>query len=820
MDPPPDYEAATGPLLGRERDLESGRASESNSGTPFEEFDVDDSPYTRGQSEAPRARGPVELFKLNMVVPVRHFVVDPVYKLWVRISALISHLVGKVMNPLLAKRLVVLVFITSSLMFVYWKFDFRGPTTDWSNPQVLQSKFTEILSRESMQHTAEYWQGMTHNTGTMGSTATAEFLRDSWVSYGFDDVELNEYPAFLTFANKSSLQLLDPDGQVVVTTELDEDVALESPTHSQAQPKPHMGLGVPGDAQGHLVYANYGTTDDLRELQQGGVSIKGAIVLVKHGKLTAALKSALLQSSGAVAVLFFSEKHPTLAAWPEGPDYSEGAVQRANLGVAEVLPGDVLSPGWNSRMGMRLEDYHECRNLVSIPVAALSWRQAEPYLQAIRGHGEKKDEWHNHGYPRGVDEWWTGDSESPKAHLVLEPTVTNLHNVDNVIGMIRGSEQEDKAVILGARYDDVCFGGVGLSGMTVLTQVAKVLARLRYETNWRPRRSIYFAAWTGTADNFIGSSEWIETVRDQLINTGLLYIDLDGGAWGPNLDVKAHPSIDITRILEAIEDPAADGENSVEKRSLWAAWQAARGPDLVPELPVSLGNYMAFLSHASTPTVSLGFKGEVYPADSCFDTLDWQRKFGDSDLRYHEALAKIAGFLAIEFSDQPIIPYNLENFGKALKRYLDDVKDYAHERFSSLGNDIDFGAAHKAADTLVDAGSRANRVLAEWLALMQRFDNNVAQEPPPVTSYRHLHNNRLVVTHYKGFDRVGLTKREWFKNILFGPQLAPPLDRSLGGTFPGLRDAIASGNFDDVQREIQRVADAITGTASIFADLQ
>lgn len=759
------------------------------------------------------ARSAVQMFKQNMVIPVRHFVVDPVYQLWVKLSTITGQIVGRVINPLLATRFFVLFSVVGALAFVYWKFDNSIPSTNWSHPELLRSSFSSYVSREYMRHTSNYLQNMTHVTGTSGSTATADYLKATWESYGLDDVELNTNFAFLTFANHSSLELFNEKDEVVVTTVLDEDPALESPLVSQKQPKPHMGLGVPGDVKGQLVYANYGTDEDFAFLRKSSVSLKGSIVIFKHGKVDASIKLMVAEKLGAVGALMFSEKHPTLAAWPEGPDYSEGAVQRASMGIAAVLPGDVLSPGWNSRIGMRVEDYHECRNLIQIPVVGLSWRQAAPYLNALVGHGSQASDWHNNGYPRDVNEWWTGDDSSPQAHLVVDPTILDKKPVSNVIGMMRGTEQEELSVILGARYDDVCFGGVGLSGLTVLNQVAKALTSMRYNTNWRPRRSIYFAAWTGTADNFIGSTEWAETVRDQLINTNILYIDLDPGAWGPNLEIKGHPSIDIETILKAIDDPK-DGQNG----NLLDIWHSSHGGDSTPELPVHVGNYMALSSHASSPTISLGFRGDVYPADSCFDTQEWQNRFGDGDLRYAEALAKIAGYLAIQYADEPILPYNFERFGKSLNGYIDDVKDYAHERFGDMANDINWQDAHGSADAISQNGAEVNKIIGDWLSLMVRYDNNVNLEPPTVAIYRHMLNSRLVKVHMQGFDRVGLPKREWFKNHLFGPQLAPIGARSHSGSFPGLRDAIASGNFESVVEQAKHVWYAIGLTAGTFLE--
>ena len=66
---------------------------------------------------------------------------------------------------------------------------------------------------------------------------------------------------------------------------------------------------------------------------------------------------------------------------------------------------------------------------------------------------------------------------------------------DNVIGMIRGSEEPDRFVIFGNHRDAWGYGAVDpSSGTAIMMEVARVLGT-RLASGWRPRRSIVLGSW-------------------------------------------------------------------------------------------------------------------------------------------------------------------------------------------------------------------------------------------------------------------------------------------------------------------------------------
>ena len=81
---------------------------------------------------------------------------------------------------------------------------------------------------------------------------------------------------------------------------------------------------------------------------------------------------------------------------------------------------------------------------------------------------------------------------------------------DNIVGVIHGSEEPDRYVIICNHRDAWGYGAVDpSSGTAIMMEVARVLGeKVKYE-GWRPRRSIVFASWAAEEAGIMGSAEWV-----------------------------------------------------------------------------------------------------------------------------------------------------------------------------------------------------------------------------------------------------------------------------------------------------------------------
>lgn len=107
-----------------------------------------------------------------------------------------------------------------------------------------------------------------------------------------------------------------------------------------------------------------------------------------------------------------------------------------------------------------------------------------------------------------------------------------MRNISNVLGIIRGSQEPDRYIILGNHYDAWLTGAVDpVSGTVILQEIAKSLGQLS-KSGWKPRRTIIIAHWDAAKQGFIGSVEWIQEMQKDLEQNIIVYIDVSSPVLG------------------------------------------------------------------------------------------------------------------------------------------------------------------------------------------------------------------------------------------------------------------------------------------------
>lgn len=99
------------------------------------------------------------------------------------------------------------------------------------------------------------------------------------------------YPVMNTPLDRS-LDIVDEDGKSTWSADLVEDGDGHDPEAAKYRdyvPTFH-GFSYNGEAEGQLVYANYGTKEDYDELVRFGVNLRGKIVIARYGAIVRGLK--------------------------------------------------------------------------------------------------------------------------------------------------------------------------------------------------------------------------------------------------------------------------------------------------------------------------------------------------------------------------------------------------------------------------------------------------------------------------------------------------------------------------------------------------
>ncbi|KAH0542691.1 hypothetical protein FGG08_002924 [Glutinoglossum americanum] len=622
-----------------------------------------------------------------------------------------------------------------------------------------------------------------HVAGTEGDYILAKWVEEHFATAGLDQVELKEYQVYLNYPRASGrrVAVVHPP-EMAWEARLEEESASGDPNTYKKQTFVFHGHSRAGNVTGPLVYANYGSREDFRELADSGIEVKGAIALVRHYGTQGdrALKVKAAEMAGAVGCIIYSDPMEDGFrrgdTWPTGRWMPSDGVQRGAVSLMSWIVGDVLTPGWASTKDAKRISKEGNPGLVNIPSLPLAWRDAQRLLQVLKNHGRKvPTDWVG-GVP-DVEEWWSGDQTSPLVHLSNLQDEEERQPVWNVIGRITGLEQKEKQIIIGNHRDAWCLGGSDPgSGTAILLEVVRIFGKL-VGFGWRPLRTIVFANWDGEEYNLIGSTEWVEDNVQDLRQNGMGYINLDAAVTGSEFHASASPLFQsaLLHVLGRIIDPM----NNRTLRSLWDE----NGSQLQ-----GLGagsDYVAFQDISGTSSLDMSFDGPGFPYHSCYDNFEWMKKFGDPDFQYHKVLAQVLALLILELSDRQVLPYDFKAYAFAVKGYANDLEAYAKEQMKGEGGQFDAEPLQGAADQFI----RNAKIFQDW-----------EQEWSDVV-YGSVANFE---THLLDLEEGGgLLGREQFKHIIFAPQAWSGYDTAY---FPAVRDALDQQNWSLAQQQLDKAA--------------
>lgn len=196
-----------------------------------------------------------------------------------------------------------------------------------------------------------------HVAGTEGDYVLTQWVEDRFEEFGLEDVRMEEFGVYLNYPKEGgrAVELLGMDGEVRWRAEIEEKTVYESPPRQQTAV--FHGHSRAGDVKGPLIYANYGSREDFKRLQDSGIETTGAIALVKYygsqGDRSMKVKAAEL--AGFVGCIIYSDPSEDGflkgEVWPNGRYLPSDGVQRGSVSLTSWVVGDVLTPGWASKPG-------------------------------------------------------------------------------------------------------------------------------------------------------------------------------------------------------------------------------------------------------------------------------------------------------------------------------------------------------------------------------------------------------------------------------------------------------------------------------------
>ncbi len=601
-----------------------------------------------------------------------------------------------------------------------------------------------------------------------------------------------------------------------------------------------------GDVTAPLVYVNYGTEADYRQLARLGISVKGKIVITRYGEVWRGVKPLLAYQHGAIGCLIYSDPaddgYAQEAVYPKGPARPPQGIQRGSAMDMMLYPGDPLTPGVGATRNAKRLTWQTAPSVLKIPALPISYGDAQVLLAAMTGPVAPRN-WRG-----ALPITYRVGPDGPPVHLMVKSS-WDIKPVYDVIATIKGSTFPDQWVVRGNHHDGWVEGASDpLSGQVALLDEARAIGGL-LKTGWRPKRTIVYASWDGEEPMLLGSTEWAETHGDELKKKAVLYINTDGNSRG---FVRASGNQDLGGLFSQVAAGITDPEShvSVKERARLrlltepgggegagpdARAERQRLADPAAELPVapagSGSDFSTFLDHLGVTTLDYGIGGEsagggVY--HSRYDTFEHHMNFDDPGLVYGKVLAQVVGHTVLAAADADLPVQRPAAFAGAIKQYVARVERLADSQRSAAEEQQKLLAVHAyaiAADPSRPHGDPVpmkpvpkfdfaplDKALAHLSDSAGKYEAALAAKGASLSPAQKAKLQALM----QDIDQTlladqGLPGRPWFKNLIYAP------GRYIGygvTTLPGITEAITEERFADVPTYIGLTAGVLDAYAA------
>ena len=639
-----------------------------------------------------------------------------------------------------------------------------------------------------------------HLAGTPGDRRVSEFIADEFRHDGFE-TQTVEYRVLLSYPKKIMAELVSPDHVKLAIPEPPIPGDAATRTNDPQARMPWDAYSPSADMTAPVIYVNYGTAQDYDELERLGVSVRNRIMLARYFHGYRGGKSLEAERRGAAGVIVYSDPaedgERQGAVYPHGPWGPLGHFQRGAVVYDFLIPGDPLTPGWASTETARRIPASDSKILPKIPMVPLSAADAREILTRLKGPAVPMD------WQGGLPLAYHAGNGSTQLHLSLEME-NRVTPIWDVIGKIRGRDEPDQLVVLSNHHDAWVYGAVDpASGTAAMLETARAFGQLLRQ-GFRPRRTVIFGNWDAEEYTLTGSTEWGEQFEDDLRRNAVVCLNVDSATSGQNLSMSLVPALlpAVIEATKAVSDPATG-------RSLYERWVTSKSPLNIRSYAVPgaasggvpfgiLGggsDFMVFLQHDGVPSLDMAFDGPYGVYHSLYDDFEWMRKFGDPRFRYHAAMSRLWGLLALRFADADLEPLDYAAYATEVAAYLNSLREIAPARFGA-----------EQIDPLLERCQRWREAAVALTTELEawRATGLLAQSSKHGDAKAAEINRQLVAEERTLLDPDGIPGRPWFRHLIYAP--LPSYDAE---TLPGLREALTKGDLDLAHEQAQKLAQAL-----------
>src|SRR6056300_223389 len=655
----------------------------------------------------------------------------------------------------------------------------------WKNQLQIEEDFLKQINSTSFK---THLKKLTERPHVVGSEANAEvqrYMSEVMQQAGF---EVTQYPYDLYLPNQPGSSLIEIVTPSRAVLNQKEDVIPDDPF--SADPELWEGWNAfsgSGDVTAEVVYANYGRKEDFQMLKELGVDVKGKIVLARYGGNFRGFKAKFAEANGAAGLIIYTDPKDSGftkgLVYPEGPYFNASTIQRGSL-LTTNFTGDPLTPfepalPLDGKKKIKRLDPKDAQ-LHTIPVTPIGYGEAEKILGQMKG--------------RVVPQSWQGGlpftyrlegGSSLTVRLKVDQKI-DFVRASNVIGMLKGSEAPDEWIILGCHLDAWGFGATDPnSGTAMLLSLSETLGILK-DNGYTPNRSILIGHWDAEEHGVIGSSEWVEQMRDELNAKGVVYMNFDGGVSGKNFGASAAPTLKklMVESSKVVKYPYSD-------QSLFEFWKKDNKDE------PSIGNlgggsdHIAFYMHVGVPSLSGGAGGpNLYHSN--YDSFSFYEQYVDPEFQMGPMVEHMAGLMALRMANAEIIPYNLNRYAQDLKIHFGNAETKIN------GFDKEFKGFTSTADAITSLEKTSKE-------LTQIIKSNLENKKYSKKELQNL-NQQLIALEKSFISDQGMYFGSWYKSLYAS---SDPFSGYAAWILPGLEYEIALKSSDRLQEWDSRYTSAI-----------
>ncbi|NXD93148.1 TFR1 protein, partial [Chaetorhynchus papuensis] len=553
----------------------------------------------------------------------------------------------------------------------------------------LRNMLSAKLSAAHLEANLRQREGKSFEAGKFEDESTASYIHDQFTSFRLDDVWNDEH--YIRLQDKGSR-----DNEVLIIEDGSEE-PLETPDAYVAYSKSDTVTGKP-------IYVNYGRKEDFQKIRDMGVPMNGTIIIFRAGKITLAEKVANAREEGAVGVLVYL-----------GPSDYKNTDLLVPFGHAHLGTGDPYTPGFPSFNHTQFPPVISS-GLPRIPVQTISSKAAAALFRKMDGE-------------KCLMDWTSGImgckvTVSSSSKMTVKLAVNNVmvdRKILNIFGVIKGFEEPDRYVVLGAQRDSWGPGAAKAGvGTAILLELARVISDMVKNGDYKPRRSIIFASWSAGEYGAVGATEWLEGYATTLHAKAFTYINLDTAVLGSkHMKISASPLLYslLETTMKRVKDPIMDSRNLFSRV----------GSDWVKKvIPLDLDNAaFPFLAYSGIPVVSFGFydEDEEYSfLGTTQDTLANLKEKTDKLYLLMRTAAEVAGQIALRLTHDHELFLDFDRYSEELLSFQEKILPF-DSKMKELGLTLKWlfyarGDFQRAADALrrdIANSDRENRIVRRAL---------------------------------------------------------------------------------------------------------